>query len=426
MSKVFDEKNVALAFAAISDVHLTTGEDDSVPKFTAALRQLKERAGGRGLDAVIVAGDLIDSRNIDEVRLFKKIYECILPGVPLVYCLGDGHDLLWGEDGRADKIAWYSDIFGEEHFRFDTERDIISEGNRHTVINGYHIISLTPVHRSPILYGEKTKRWLSKTLAEINERDGEKHIFFVTHPMIHNTCYGSTLGDEWDTSDLTPILSKYPQIIAFGGHMHFPLIDERSIMQKGFTSVGCGSVRYMALEHGFMFQRGYLVQNGYRFSQGLFCEVDSNDRVRLTRMDFKAEEEIKSPWIIGKGLDDYGGDRGLTASAPHFPADAGIYLTDGKNSLGERTHILCFTAATDDDFVHHYLISVKNPSGDEIINKKMLTDFFRHALPCDMEKECRVDIGFLYDGEYEISIRAVNSWDKVSPAICEKIKICQG
>ena len=47
-----------------------------------------------------------------------------------------------------------------------------------------------------------------------------------------------------------PILEKYPQAIAFGGHLHFPLNDPRSIWQASFTSFGCGSTRYMAIENG--------------------------------------------------------------------------------------------------------------------------------------------------------------------------------
>ena len=44
------------------------------------------------------------------------------------------------------------------------------------------------------------------------------------------------------------LMNKYPQAVTFSGHLHFPINDERSIMQTNFTAIGCGSVSYMAIE----------------------------------------------------------------------------------------------------------------------------------------------------------------------------------
>ena len=261
--KTFDENDVRFTFGAISDIHLTDGSDDSEEKFRKALRTLKTFAKN-GLDAVLCVGDLIDNIRTSQTERFKAIYEDELtPFVPLVYCLGDGHDQCWTTDDESPKT--FAGIFGEKYFETDVEKDVITSGNRHCVINGYHVIALQPISRCPIRYGDKTKAWLKKTLETVSSAEPEKPIFVITHPMIHNTCYGSNEGDEWDTEELTPILSDHPQVMVFGGHLHFPLIDERSIMQTEFTSVGCGSVRYMAIEHAYMFQHGYNVKICKRF-----------------------------------------------------------------------------------------------------------------------------------------------------------------
>jgi hypothetical protein len=151
-------------------------------------------------------------------------------------------------------------------------------------VNGYHIITLLPVTYTDVTYTQATKDWLDRTLAEITSENPNAYVIVLTHPMIYDTVYGSTLGreqgstlkDMWVTSDLTDILSKYNQVITFGGHLHFPLNDPRSIMQTAFTSVGCGSVSYMAIEDGGYENMASLtaMKDKFEFSQGLICQID--------------------------------------------------------------------------------------------------------------------------------------------------------
>lgn len=96
----FDEKNIIFSFGAISDVHITGGDDDSEEKFRRALKQLKAGAS-HGLDAMLVVGDLINSREEKQLVKFKDIYEDEMkPFVPIVYCLGNWHDLFWGDENQ--------------------------------------------------------------------------------------------------------------------------------------------------------------------------------------------------------------------------------------------------------------------------------------------------------------------------------------
>ena len=73
--------------------------------------------------------------------------------------------------------------------------------------------------------------------------------FYVQHPHPKDTCYGSWAW--WhDMGIVTKTLSNYPNAIAFSGHSHYSLTDERSIWQGAFTSVGTGSLRYTGTPGG--------------------------------------------------------------------------------------------------------------------------------------------------------------------------------
>lgn len=136
-------------------------------------------------------------------------------------------------------------------------------------------------------------------------------------------------------------------------------------------------------------------------------------------MDFYNNRIIKSPWIIDGGLDSYREDRKDAANAPYFDGSAEISIEKGNDERGQSTYFLCFDAAGDDDMVHHYRITV-DAEGERLINKTLISDFFRHGDPADMAKKCRIDLCDLPEGEIKISVTAVNSWDGESQPL-EKI-----
>ncbi len=66
----------------------------------------------------------------------------------------------------------------------------------------------------------------------------------MQHMAISNTVVGS---ENWGVANLTDTLSKYPQVIDFSGHSHFPMKDPRSIYQGAFTALGDGTMFYYEL-----------------------------------------------------------------------------------------------------------------------------------------------------------------------------------
>ena len=279
--------------------------------------------------------------------------------------------------------------------------------------------------------------------------------------MLYDTVYGSLLGEAdgiwksflpgyWATRELPEILSKYPQVVAFGGHLHFPLNDPRSIWQGDFTALGCASVRYMALEAG-----GYEDMAGQttmkdkdEFSQGNLLQFDKKGNMRILRMDFYNKDVIGEPLVMGrpaknkKHLEEYSFVRRAAANeAPVLSKiDASMLMPSEpwvkKVAKGISVN---FSAGEDDEFVHHYVVSLAE-DGKEISSKKILADFYRHPDPSEMKQSWSVSftlddlpedfteldsIGLpvLKPGTYTVSLTAVDSWDAKSEELTTEVNV---
>ena len=427
----FDEKNIVYSFGAISDIHQDGRIDsDAGKKLDSALRQLSAQARVNdinGLDAICIAGDIADSGKEAQVKQFKQTYENALGkgNVSLFYSPGN-HDQI-GNAGGNDIIKSLYTEFGKSYFSNDvgTEEQLLT-GNRHAVMGGYHFIAVDPDNYSAGTnkFSAETLEWLRNELKAAAEDKPGQYIFVFTHAMIYNTCYGSDLkgkDSSWNTSELTDILSLYPQTVTFGGHLHFPLNDERSIMQGSFTSLGCGSVSYMAIEDG-----GYIdmvsetvMKDRYEYSQGLLVQIDASGNVRFTRMDFYNGTTIKTPWEIeapaknNGHLNSYSAARGNSVNnqAPVLDGELNVTLSPDSDAYVMN---IDFDSAKDDDLIHHYELAVYK-NGRLINTIKILADFYRHQFPVQMKSEWFYRYGRVAkDCEFRITLTAYDSWQTPS------------
>ncbi len=448
-SNGFDSKNIVLQFGAVSDVHVARNAA-AQGRVQSALEQLKDAAllyTDKGLDAIVVAGDLTDdySSNEDvkanEIKKLKTAYENVFgttPSVPMIYGLGN-HDHDFERNGGAgSNLATFINVMGnkEVHTKYDVECSDSAHGSRHSVIGNYHFLFLEPItygctgaDDTGAKYYAETKAWLDAELKAITEANPNNYVFVVTHPMIYGTVYGSDLltsGIYWYTKDITDILSKYPQVVTFGGHLHFPLNDERSIMQTAFTSLGCGSVQYMAIEQGNYYGMANpgattMPDNG-SVSSGYLVQVDASGNVRFIRMDFQHQTTIKDPFVIEAPkadkthLDKYSKSRANTNKTPAFADNALSFKDDSADAKAEILTLTAkFLAATDDDLVHHYVLELKE-NGIVIESHNILSDFYLHGKVSDMktEYELTFDEGCSRGGKYEICVTAYDSWGAAS------------
>lgn len=439
LSPVFDESKIALSLAAISDVHIEGSSDAYANKFTSALNQLKAKAAesdANGIDGVMVVGDLIQRAEITMAQNFKALYEDVFKPteVPMIYTIGN-HDMNpkydWTPSTVAQSVAM-SNTFGDEYFKTDIDNTMRNNYEaRHCVIGGYHILAVTPNGDQPITYSPNVITWLDQQLEAITKTDPNRYVIVLTHPMIYNTIYGSLLGEDggvwtstlpnyWATRVLTGVLEKYPQVVSFHGHLHFPINDPRSLWQGKWTALGCGSTRYMAIEPAGwegISSTPTVMNDANNFSQGYLVQFDVNGNMRIVKMDFFNNGTIGEPYVMqypdaaGANLAKY--NNVTRKAANQAPTMSTIEAKDVKDTDAAS---VTFAAGKDDEFVHHYIVTLSK-AGNVVATKKILADFYLHPNTSEMKSSWTYGFGALESGQYTVSVVAVDSWDAESAPV---------
>ena len=440
LSPVFDESKIALSLAAISDVHIEGSSDAYANKFTSALNQLKVKAAesdANGIDGVMVVGDLIQRAEITMAQNFKALYEDVFKPteVPMIYTIGN-HDMNpkydWTPSTVSQSVA-LANTFGDEYFKTDIDNTMRNNYEaRHCVIGGYHILAVTPNGDQPITYSPNVITWLDQQLETITKTDPNRYVIVLTHPMIYNTIYGSLLGEDggvwtstlpnyWATRVLTGVLEKYPQVVSFHGHLHFPINDPRSLWQGKWTALGCGSTRYMAIEPAGwegISNTPTVMNDANNFSQGYLVQFDVNGNMRVVKMDFFNNGTIGEPYVMqypdaaGANLAKY--NNVTRKAANQAPTMSTIEAKDVKDNEAAS---VTFAAGKDDEFVHHYVITLSK-GGNVVATKKILADFYLHPNTSEMKSSWTVDFGTLSEsGQYTVTVVAVDSWDAESAPV---------
>ncbi len=426
-TKTFDASNIVLSLGVVSDVHIN--QQAQANKWKSALQQLKAKAlenDANGMAGVLVVGDLIDQPVNNQLSLFKSTLESEIDvtKTPMIYTIGN-HDVpnyAWASTMVSD-VAYMRNMFGDDYFQTDQDQEMRTKYEaRHCVIGDYHILAISPNGDSPIAYDPTAVTWLDNQLAAITSAEPEKYVIVLTHPMIKNTVYGSRLGEEggiwestlphyWATDVLTPVLRKYPQAVVFGGHLHFPLNDPRSVWQGDFSVFGCASVRYMALENGKYedMSSATVMKDCNEFSQGNLLQFDASGNMRVLRMDFHNKDVIGEPIVSSYPTSDKGHltkynhtTRSLANAAPSL-STLSVDVADGAATAK-------WAAGTDDEFVHHYVLTLRK-GGAVVTTKKILADFYKSAKTSGMKKEWTRSLGNVSDGTYELTLEAFDSWD---------------
>lgn len=438
-TKNFDASNIVLSLGVVSDVHVN--QQAQANKWKSALQQFKAKAlenDSNGMAGVLVVGDLIDQPSNNQLSLFRSTLESEIDvkKTPMIYTIGN-HDVpryAWASTMVSD-VAYVRNMFGNDYFQTDQDQEMRTKYEaRHCVIGDYHILCVSPNGDQPIGYDPTVVTWLDNQLAAITSAEPEKYVIVITHPMIKNTVYGSRLGEEggiwestlshyWATDALTPVLRKYPQAIVFGGHLHFPLNDPRSVWQGDFSVFGCASVRYMALENGKYedMSSATVMKDCNDFSQGNLLQFDASGNMRVLRMDFYNKDVIGEPIVSSYPTSDKGHltkynhtTLSLANAAPSL-STLNVDVTDGIATAK-------WAAGTDDEFVHHYVLTLKK-GGAVVTTMKILADFYKSAKTSGMRKEWTRSLGNVTDGTYELTLEAFDSWDAAAKPLKKTFQV---
>ena len=422
----WDERNILLRFAALSDLHI--GESPAAQanrRFVRALDRLYAAAGGR-LDALLVAGDITDWGTDWQIREFARIIrECLRPETVLTAAIGN-HDI---HDNRFD-----SGLGGERFFAAlgdrmysDPTAEELEAGNSRRTIRGFRFLTLGLRNYTSGRHEEADLAWLRRELTAAGEELPGKPVFLATHPVLQNTVFGSDEGAYWHSDNLASVLRDFPETVVFSGHLHFPLNDERSIYQDGYTAVGTAAVYYGSLNplvDGVPCAEisGMEPYDCEGISQALLVEVNREGQVRIRRWDLLRDEEIRRPWVFRPG----GAEQPYSPAVrtennrpPAFPPETAVRV----DVLSGQALTLSFPAAQDDDQVFCYEVTLTARGGESIARVMTYSDFYRVPRKEDMASVVtrtltakRLGMERLEE-PFRLSVRARDSFGLYSPPI---------
>ena len=342
-----------MRFGVVSDVHVreVTGlyGTEALVKAFAWFRD-------QGADGVVIAGDMADYGLVAQLQCVADAWEKAFPGgkgsagkpVEKLFIYGN-HDIEGfkytkikpaPEDAIAtDRAAAWERVFKEPY-----------EPIWKKTIKGYTFIG---AHWDVWQGVSAIEPYMKEHAAELR---GDRPFFYIQHPHPKDTCHGPW---AWGCDDgiASRALSQFPNAIAFSGHSHHPLTDERSIWQGAFTSIGTASLRYIdpiygrenAGPHALDDLKQMPFVDQFSGKEGMLVSV-YGDRIVIERRDFVYDGKLGPDWIIplpaanAKPFDFK--VRAANAVAPQFPAGAKVTVAgpvDGKDRKGRTVKQLTVT-----------------------------------------------------------------------------------
>jgi len=361
-----------LRFGVVSDIHITkVGADEKMEAWgnNLTFKHTLEWFRDQNVDAVMIAGDMADNGMVEQMEAVAQAWYSVFPGdrypdgrpVEKVFVMGnhDYHGYLYGSHAaklypdmggrvkhvlRSDFASHWKRIFNEDYSRFYRK-----------TINGYDFLGQhwddgtgMETNYGDCDFGEELKAFLD---AKGRALDPSRPFFYVQHPHPKDTCYGPWAWGH-DKGKVTAALSACPNAIAFSGHSHYSLTDERSIWQGAFTSVGTSSLRYTGLPYDEHPPAGYenttaVGNDAWKYNamkmmsrfesgdcrQGMLWSV-YDDCIVVKRREFLSDLDLGDDWVLPLPLAESKpfafAERAKKSRAPSFPSDAKLEVSTVK------------------------------------------------------------------------------------------------
>lgn len=430
-------------FAVISDVHF--GNSKGEGPMVKVPRTLKQLTAKGKLDAIIVVGDLTEGGYENQYDQFVQVFSdesnFINPVDTMLFMLGN-HDNYGGRKGNyVTKLRPFNN--GKD-YPYD----------QYTVIKGYPFITIsvrgsdnnddTNPADGPESFPKEVQDRLAEWLEKAATECPGKPIFVFAHVPPKYTCYSTWPGEgdgttwpTWGMRTINPILNKYPQVVVFGGHSHYPLGDPRSIhqgvdpnsdKQNYYTGVGTGSVTYSEIQSPAVDWPDRIHPNFYdHITEGLIVDVKPEGNVELRRYDTRLDEEIQpeNRWNLEPPFDGskftYADVRDLRDNVSNKPYRTGLpapaFAADAKMNVQLTATGVTFTfpQATDNDCVFRYKVTVVNDKGFAIRNQWIFSEFYKNS---EQPDSFTVSYSGLEPGvEHTLVVEAYDSYDNISEAL---------
>ena len=312
-SKVRSYGKERLKVGILSDTHVIN--EASQKCFIKALNYFKERR----VDAVLIAGDMTDNGMMPEYRSAVNDWYSVFPDDKYPDGKKIERLIVYGNhEIEGPTYGYVKKAYGEEVCKRD---------------------AIAPVRDK--FWEECWHEKFQPIYMKEDQLPKDKPFFYFQHMHPKGTCSAPWVWGQ-DDGSVTEILSRYPNAIAFSGHSHTPLTDERVIWQGAFTSIGTASLRYIipigGRENSKVFQSNEKVPSqmpvlsGTAGHHGQIMTI-YDDCIVLQRHEFENDEDLGS-WVIplkGTARPFSFEEREKTEKAPQF-------FDSAKVSVGDRFH----------------------------------------------------------------------------------------
>ena len=470
-------------FGVVSDIHITkVGEGEQMEAWgnNLTFRHTLEWFRDQNVDAVMIAGDMADNGMVEQMEAVAQAWYAVFPGdrypdgrqIEKVFVLGnhDYHGYLYGDHAeklypdmslrvkhvlRSDFATRWKRIFNEDYTRFYRK-----------TINGYDFLGQhwddgkgMETNYGSCDFGAELQAFLD---AKGKTLDPSRPFFYVQHPHPKDTCYGPWAWGH-DSGKVTKALSAFPNAVAFSGHSHYSLTDERSIWQGAFTSVGTSSLRYTGMPYNEHPPAGYentategkdawrydAAKLMRRFSpgdcrQGMLWSV-YDDCIVVKRREFLSNLDVGDDWVIPLPAAEPKpfafAEHARKFRAPEFPAGAKLNVArvkaksrggksrDGKESLPsvqkEALKVVAPVAVPDKDARLYELEFVVETKDGAKKTKLVVAEGFNHALAhprASMPSFCLFALDELGAGDVRISVTPIGCFGARGKSIVSEWK----
>lgn len=318
-----------MSFGVVSDIHVRIAPDGNGMReshdcraFIHALEWFRDQK----VDAVMVAGDLADTGLVKELEAVAAAWWKVFPGnkapdgrrVERIFITGN-HD--W------DAYTYDGEVFVKKLYpdKAELDRNLLCRDLKgcwerimqepyvpiyRKDVKGYSFVGAhwqdVPCHPKCETAFRHVPKWFEENGAKL---DPSRPFFYCQHAHLQNTVYGPWAWGH-DSGETTAALMAFPNAVAFSGHSHYSLTDDRSIWQGGFTSLGTASLRACALpgselqpESGY--ENAWGGQNAFKAMdplpetsrQGMLVRV-FDDCLAFTRRDFSIDRMLGGDWVM--------------------------------------------------------------------------------------------------------------------------------
>ena len=469
----FSSGEPRLRFGVVSDIHIAfragPGEAETQRNNELTFVRALEWFRDQGVDGVVVAGDMADHGIVDQLAMVAEAWNRVFPGdrapdgrrVERLFVYGN-HDLGGVPyakgmfKGKSDAEIAAEIIYPDPKAAWERVFHEPFEPIWTKEINGYRFVgahwwSSQGCRGKGEKFNDGVADWYA---AQAKSIDPSLPFFHIQHPHPLDTCYGPWAWGR-DIGLSTKALSDFQNAVAFSGHSHYPLTDERSVWQGAFTSVGTSSLRYTGMPYNEFPGEGFVnsstggpgareaeaaklqprLPNPYDCRQGMLWSV-YGDRIVARRREFMSGLDVGEDWVLplpsAEPRPFAFAERAKKIGRPKFKEGAALRIervkakTRGAKSKGKAPEIKsaekdCIrvvvpaAAAKDGARVYYFEVAAKPSGGGKPVVRRALAEGFNHGAAhprASAETECLFAVDELPKGAVRFEAAPVNCFGR--------------